>query len=274
MSSTISERQPPAGLLRFLESRRFLTVLFLAVLAWSLYNVDWGGSIIHTGGGSSLLSLIRTFLTPEISPSFLKVALKATWLTVTYAVAGISIAIVIGLVLGVVASGVLARSKGNRRTMMIGTRAFLAVTRSIHELVWAWFFVVAIGLSPMAGVLGLAIPYGGILGRIYADILNDVPQEPLRALRGAGASEWKVLIYGRLPSALPDMLSYGFYRFECAIRASAVMGFVGVGGLGLQIQLSLDDQLFDEVWTLLFFLVGIVVMVDVWSSALRRSLTR
>ncbi len=274
MSFIISERRQPTAWFRFLESRRFLTVLFLAVLAWSLYNVDWGGSIIHTGGARSLVDLVRTFFTPEIAPSFLKLALEATWLTVSYAVAGITIAIVIGLVMGVMASGVLARSETNRRTMMIGTRAFLAVTRSIHELVWAWFFVVAIGLSPMAGVLGLAIPYGGILGRIYADILNDVPREPLRALRGAGASEWKVLIYGRLPMALPDMLSYGFYRFECAVRASAIMGFVGVGGLGLQIQLSLDDLLFNEVWTLLFFLVAVVVAVDLWSSALRRRLTR
>lgn len=258
--------------LRFLESRRFLTLLLLGALAWSLYNVSWGDPIVHTGGGSSLLKLLRSIFTPELSPSFLKLALKASWLTMAYAVAGISIAIVIGLTLGVVASGVLAQPGKNRRTVMVVTRLFLAAVRSIHELVWAWFFVVAVGLSPMAGILGLAIPYGGILGRIYADILNDVPQAPLRALRGSGASEWKVLLYGRLPMALPDMLSYSFYRLECAIRAAAILGFVGIGGLGLQIQLSLDDLAFREVWTLLFFLIAIVVAVDVWSSALRRRL--
>ena len=91
--------------------------------------------------------------------------------------------------------------------VVVGTRGFLAFIRSIHELVWAWLFVVAIGLSPAAAILALAIPYGGILGRIYSEIINDVPAEPLRALRAAGASEWKVLLYGRLVMALPDMLS-------------------------------------------------------------------
>ena len=74
---------------------------------------------------------------------------------------------------------------------------------------------------PLAAVLALAIPYGGILGRIYSELLQDVPEEPLRALRSAGASEWRVMLYGRLPMALPDMLSYTFYRFECGIPAAA-----------------------------------------------------
>ena len=146
--------------------------------------------------------------------------------------------------------------------------------RAIHELVWAWLFVVAIGLSPMAAILALAIPYSGILGRIYAEILQDVPEEPLRSLRSSGASEWQVLLYGRLPAVLPDMLSYTFYRLECAIRAAAVMSFVGVAGLGFQIQISLDDLRFSEVWTLLFVLVGIILLIDLWSTWVRRSLVR
>ncbi len=74
--------------------------------------------------------------------------------------------------------------------------------------------------------------------------------------------------------ALPDMLSYSFYRFECAIRAAAIMGFVGIGGLGMQIQLSLGDLFYNEVWTLLYALIGLVLLVDVWSTWLRRSLTQ
>ncbi len=259
-------------MLRSLENRGFLTLLLLGAIGWSLYNVGWTDRIVNTGGGSALLDLLRTLFNPELSPSFLEIALEATWITLAYSVAGTTLAIAIGLPLGVLASGALVKAASNKRNMMVGTRVFLAVIRSIHELIWAWFFVVAIGLSPMAGIMGLAIPYGGILGRIYADILNDVREEPLRALRTSGASEWKVLVYGRLPIALPDMLSYTLYRFECAIRAAAILGFVGIKGLGFQIQLSLDDLLFDEVWTLLFFLIGLVVLVDLWSSLLRRRL--
>lgn len=192
----------------------------------------------------------------------------------TFAVAGITLAIAIGLPLGVLGSGVLQSPGARRFTTIAAVRLVLGFLRSIHELVWAWLFVVAIGLSPIAGVLALAIPYAGILGRIYAEILVDVPEQPLRALRSSGASEFKVFLYGRLPMALPDMLSYTFYRFECGIRSAAILSFVGITGLGYQIKLSLDDLFYNEVWTLLFFLVGLVVLVDLWSSLVRRSVTR
>ena len=233
--------------------------------------VDWGGSLVHTGGADAARQFFGAVLSLDLSPSFLKLALKASWYTIAYAVAGITLAVALGFPLGVVASGALARSAKVRWPVVLGTRGYLAATRSIHELVWAWLFVAAIGLSPMAAILALAIPYGGILGRIYSEILNDVPAEPLRALRASGASEWKVFLYGRVIMALPDMLSYTFYRFECAIRAAAIMSFVGIAGLGYQIQLSLDDLLYGQVWTLLLFLVALILAVDVWSTLVRRS---
>ena len=133
-------------------------------------------------------------------------------------------------------------------------------------------FVAAIGLSPVAAIFALGLPYGGILGRIYAELLQDVPPEPLRALRAAGASPWRLVIYGYVPMSLPEMVGYTFYRFECAIRSAAILSFVGVQGLGYQLQLSLRDLLFDQVWTLLLFLVAVIVVVDLWSSRVRRSL--
>ena len=269
MTSRVSTPPSRSGLL---QGRGLLSLLLLATLGWSMWEVDWTGPVVHTGGAAAAGDFFGALFSLDLSASFLKIVLEATWYTVAYAVAGITLAGGLGLVLGVVASGVLARSRSLRWPVMAGTRTLLAVQRSIHELVWAWLFVVAIGLSPMAAILALAIPYGGILGRIYSDILNDVPREPLQALRASGASEWKVFLYGRLPMALPDMLSYTFYRFECAIRAAAVMSFVGIAGLGYQIQLSLDDLLFDQVWTLLLFLTGLIVLVDLWSSMVRRRL--
>ena len=93
------------------------------------------------------------------------------------------------------------------------------------------------------------------------------------SLRGAGASEWRVFWYGRLPLALPDMLSYTFYRLECGIRSAAILGFVGLGGLGYQIKISLDDLAFNRAWTFILFMVALVVLVDVWSTAVRRRVT-
>ena len=129
-----------------------------------------------------------------------------------YAVTGMTLALVIGLPLGALASGVVGGSSRSRTIIAVWVRVVLAFLRAIHELVWAWLFVVAIGLSPMAAILALALPYGGILGRNFSELLTDVPEAPLRALRMSGASELKVFLYGRLPMALPDMLSLRFLQ--------------------------------------------------------------
>ncbi len=257
-----------------LSGRWLLTLVLVGAVVASLASVDWGGGLMHTGGGASAARILSGLISPEASPSFLKLALQATWKTVAYAVAGITLAVALGFPLGVAASGVLLRRGRVRSITVAGSRLLLAVLRSAHELVWAWLFVAAIGLSPMAAVLALALPYAGILGRLYADFLNDVPEDPLRALRSAGATPVGVLAYGRVPMALADMLSYTFYRFECGIRSAAILSFVGIQGIGYQIQLSLDELFYDQVWTLLFFLIGLIIAVDVWSSFVRKSLTR
>ena len=193
--------------------------------------------------------------------------------TVVFASAAMTIAVPLGLVLGIVASGqIVENNSPSRYYIIIITRLLLGAMRSIHELVWAVLFVAAIGLSPLAAIISLAIPYAGILGRIYSELIQDVPNEPIETLRSAGASPVKLLMYGYVPLALPDLLSYTFYRFECAIRASAILSFIGIQGIGYQIQLSLHDLLFDQVWTLLIFLVVLIVLVDLWSTNLRRRL--
>ena len=258
----------------FFRGRGFLTLLLAVAFLWSLTSLQWGSSPVHPGGLASIGKFFQAAVSPELSGEFLSLALSSAWKTIAYAVAGICLAVALGLPMGVSLHPVFWPAAHARKFPALpGFRFLLGAMRSVHELIWAWFFVAAIGLSPAAAVLALAIPYAGILGRIYADILNDVPSTPLRALRASGASEAKVLLYGRLPMALPDMLSYTFYRFECAIRSAAIMGFVGVGGLGMQIQLSLLDLYFNEVWTLLFTLVGLVLVVDLWSSWVRRYLT-
>ena len=184
-----------------------------------------------------------------------------------------TIAVPLGLVLGIVASGqIVENNSPSRYYIIITTRLLLGGMRSIHELVWAVLFVAAIGLSPLAAIISLAIPYAGILGRIYSELIQDVPNEPIETLRSAGASPVKLLMYGYIPLALTDLLSYTFYRFECAIRASAILSFIGIQGIGYEIQLSLHDLLFDQVWTLLIFLVVLIVLVDLWSTNLRRRL--
>jgi phosphonate transport system permease protein len=247
-------------------------ILVLAVLA-SLMAVDTHGRILHANGLRAIGEIVGALASPNLDVDVLGKAVSSAWTTMAYAIAGMTVGLAIGFPCGVIASGTITRSKRLRRLNVGAARGALAFFRSIHELVWAWLFVAAIGLSPMAAVLALGIPYGGILGRIFAELLQDVPEGPLRSLRSAGAQEWRVLLYGRLPMAMPDMVSYSFYRLECGIRSAAIMSFVGLGGLGQQVQLSLSDLDYGRMWTYLYFLIALIVLVDMWSTMFRRRLT-
>lgn len=266
-------RSDPSALVvrpRAIESRRVVTLILAGAFALSLLGVDWSDGVFRPRGLSAVGETLGALFRPDLSAEMLGKAAAAAWQTVAYAVAGLTVALLIGAPLGVIASGTLTRSRGWSFAQTGVTRSVLAFFRAIHELVWALLFVAAIGLSPMAAVLALGIPYGGILGRIYSELLQDVPEAPLEALRRSGASEWRVLLFGRLPMALPDMLSYTFYRFECGIRSAAVLGWVGLGGIGFQVQIALEDLAYPRVWTFLWVLVALVVLVDVWSSQVRR----
>jgi phosphonate transport system permease protein len=254
-----------------LRGRGALSAILLAALLWSLLEAEWEGGGLRANGLPVLGRMVAGLARPDLSPEVLGMVTGAAGATLVYAAAGMSLALALGVPLGVLASGVLLRGRTRRAAVRVG-RGVLAALRSVHELVWAWLFVAALGLSPYAAVLALAIPYAGILGRIYADLLDDVPAAPLEALRASGADETRVLLYGRVPMAAPDMLAYTFYRFECAIRSSAVMGFVGVGGIGLQIQIALSDLRYGVVGSLLLALVALVAIVEGWSAVARREM--
>ncbi|MBB6216302.1 phosphonate transport system permease protein [Anaerosolibacter carboniphilus] len=252
--------------------RTMLTVLLVLVFIWSLFSVPWGAEVLHPGGKATIIQIFTAFLHPNFSPEILGLAFISSWRTMAYAAAGMSLAIIIAFVFGILASGVLCSNPFPRLLSKSVFRSLLGFMRAIHELIWAWLFVAALGLSPFAAIFALAIPYGGTLGRIFADILNDAPEEPIKALKASGASRLQLLCYGYLPMTKVDMISYVMYRFECAIRSSTIMSFVGLGGLGYQIQLALADLDYSKVWTYMFFLIGLVLLVDGWSNLLRKRL--
>jgi phosphonate transport system permease protein len=250
--------------------RTILTLVLFLVFVWSLFAVPWSEDLLHAGGAATIKQIVSAFFQPEVSLEIFRIGLSSAWITLAYAVAGMSVALLIALIFGVLASGILSRGTTNGMVSKGFFRGILGFLRSIHELVWAWMFVAAFGLSPYAAIFALGIPYGGMLGRIFADMLSDVPKEPINALQAAGASKLQCLIYGYFPIVKSNMLSYTMYRFECAIRSSAIMSFVGLGGLGYQIQLSLDDLNYHEVWTFMYFLIALVVLIDLWSNLLRK----
>jgi phosphonate transport system permease protein len=201
--------------------------------------------------------------------------------TIHISVMGTAIAVLLGAPLGVLATATLSwRGVLHERAPRAGrwalgflpyavARVLLSTFRSIPEYVWALMFVRAVGLGPFPGVLAIGVAYGGMLGKVYSEILEAANPRPLETLHAAGASRLGVVLYGLLPQAMPNVIAYTLYRWECAIRASAILGFVGAGGLGQQIELSMRMFQFDEVLTLLTMLFVLVATVDWVSGRIR-----
>jgi phosphonate transport system permease protein len=254
------------------QRRTFLTVLLILAFIWSLFSVNWSSNLLHSGGKVTVRQIVNALFHPDLSLRIIELGFISSWRTLAYAVSSMTLSVIAALIFGVLASGVLSHKDDSRLFSKTFFRGLLGFMRAVHELVWALLFVASVGLTPYAAIFALAIPYTGILGRIYADILNDVPKEPIKALKASGASKLQLLLYGYLPMAKNDMISYTMYRFECAVRSSTIMSFVGLGGLGYQIQLSLQDLKYNEVWTFMFFLTALVFLIDLWSNLLRKKL--
>ncbi len=232
---------------------------------------------------------IRAFVTgmfpPDLSWDFLSLLGRPIVETIQLSLMGTFMAVAIGFPLGLLATrsltftGILNEREmtDSRRSVYLlrkGTyllvRAILSLFRTIPEFVWAFMFVRAVGLGPFPGVLAIGISYAGMLGKVYSEILEHVNPGPLEALQATGASRLTILLYGLLPQALPNLVSYTLYRWECAIRASTILGFVGAGGIGQQIEISMRMFNFNQVLTLVGILFVMVAGVDTLSARIRR----
>ena len=198
--------------------------------------------------------------------SLLPVVAEAIWMTVAIAAAAFGLALALAVPLGALAS---ARFNGGW-SGFVAVRTLVALMRSVHELLWAMLLLSALGLSTGTAVLALAIPSAGAMARVFGDLLDETPDSGSRALRTTGSTELQALAFGVVPRAMPNLLAYGLYRFECAVRSSAVLGFFGFPTLGYGIASSVDAVHFHETWTYLYALFVMVWLLERWSAEVRR----
>ncbi|HYC43830.1 MAG TPA: ABC transporter permease subunit, partial [Noviherbaspirillum sp.] len=154
------------------------------------------------------------------------------------------------------------------------TRLLLNAARSIPELVWASILLIAAGLGPFAGTLALAAHTTGVLGRLFADALENTSPLPESALRINGVRPAAAFLYATLPQAVPQILSYTLYRWENNIRAAAILGVVGAGGLGQMLKYHLSLFQMQQAATVIIAMLLLVAVVDGASFSLRRIMTR
>lgn len=215
---------------------------------------------------------------PDSADPILIKGLKGIVLTLRYAVAAMSLAIPAGLLLGFFGSSAWWPEPCGRglkavlRTGFVLSRFLMSFARSIHELIWALLILSALGVSPIAGMVALAIPFAGTLGKVFSELIDEEARSAASALKSIGHRPVQTFLTGILPRALPDLVTYSFYRFECALRASAVLGFVGIETIGLYIQLSHEEFYYREVWTYFYLLLALIVVVDLWGAGIRSRL--
>lgn len=251
---------------------RLLGALTALVVLWPLFQAAEvkPGAVFDAANLKVIGGFLAGFLPPETGAEFLGFLAKATLETLAIATAGMGLAFILAVPLAYLASGA-ARTQ---RTLNPLTRSLLTVLRGIPELVWALLFVRVFGLGPAAGVLALGLTYGGMLAKVYAEILESVDPVPARALRQSGAGRGLAILYGLLPQASKELASYSVYRWECAIRASVVMGFVGAGGLGQLMDQAMKMLNGGEAASILLTFMVLVFAADALSGLLRRGLEK
>jgi phosphonate transport system permease protein len=270
---------PPPHLRDPVARERMLWLLAaIAILVPAGWLVEFNPATLW--GGPSLRAtsqFLATFFPPRVDAEFLVLVAEATWKTVAIATVGTTLAVLIAAPLSLLANRKLSLSAFARGRMCVpcaavrnGIRAFLILLRSIPEIVWALLFVRAVGLGDTAGVIAIALTYGGMLGKVYIEIFESNEPQATRGLLANGASRGQAFLYGTLPVCLPELMSYTIYRWECAIRASVVMGFVGAGGLGQQMELAMKMLAGGEVLVMLLVFVALVWIADLASDYLRR----
>ena len=249
---------------------RLSMTLLIVLLAWPVLK----GAEFNPGAlfGAENLKVIgrflAAFLPPQTGAEFLSELFKASLQTLAIATTGMVLALLVAVPLAYRVSRVCRSHPG----LQLITRGLLTVLRGIPELVWALLFVRVMGLGPAAGVLALGLTYGGMLAKVYAEILESVDQTPARALQAAGASRPVAMLYGLLPLAAKELVSYTVYRWECALRASVVMGFVGAGGLGQLMDQAMKMLNGGEACSVLIVFLCLVVLADSLSTWLRQAL--
>lgn len=224
-------------------------------------------------------AFLAGFFPPAHSREFLLMLLEATWQTIAIATAGLTLALLGAIPLTLLATESLSISRLETGKMRLfgsitrqGVRWLLVLLRSVPELVWALLLVRIVGLGPTAGVLAIALTYCGMLGKVYAEILESSDTHATHALMQNGSSRLAALFYGALPSSASELVSYTTFRWECAIRGSVVMGFVGAGGIGQRMDESMKMLAGDEVSAMLIIFILLVACADFISTLLRKGL--
>jgi phosphonate transport system permease protein len=235
------------------------------LLVWASFrylSIDLG-RLFAADTGRLLLEFVLRFLPPDTSMAYLRKVGAGALETLAIAGVGTLLAVGVGLALAVPASGRLGVPA------RMAARLALNFLRSVPELVWGAIMVLAAGLGPFAGTLALALHTSGVLGRLFAEALENAPPEPARTLAEAGSASSLAFLYGTLPGVVPQLVAYSLYRCEVNVRMASVLGFVGAGGLGHMLHYELALLREPQAATVIIAMLALIVLIDAASAWIR-----
>ena len=245
-------------------------LLVLVMASFVSLELDWA-AFASMEAARGMGRFVAEFFPPDLSPVFVNKVAWGAWETLAMSALGTAIAAMLGLAMAVPASRMSSQDSAWLRSP---TRWLLNALRAIPELVWAALLLISAGLGPMAGTLALALHTSGVLGRLFAEAMENVPTGPGDALRTQGVGPLRVFAYATLPQVLPQLMSYTLYRWENNIRAAAVLGVVGAGGLGQLLSFHMGLFQMNKTATILAAMLLMVACVDALSFGLRRWMNR
>lgn len=243
-----------------------LALLLLVLASFLSLDLQWG-AFFSREAAASMGRFLGEFFPPDTSPAFLKKVALGAWETLAMSALGTLLAAAAGLLLALPGSRLHG---GDAAWARRPTRWLLNALRAIPELVWAALLLISAGLGPFAGTLALAFHTSGVLGRLFAEAIENAPSGPGDALRAQGVGTLRVFLYATLPQVLPQLMSYTLYRWENNIRAAAVLGVVGAGGLGQLLAFHMGLFQMGKTATLIGAMLLMVGLVDALSHLLRR----
>ncbi len=278
MASPRTERPGIGGAVpRFSWKSSLAVLIVLGLTGYSVAGTNFNIIELLRGGGAAE-KFVSEMFPPDLSAATLRAMgtgiLETFQMSFLGALIGAAVAFPLSA-LGTQEISTVGASRGERLLLAIPyhlSRTLLNVFRSVPDILWALVFVVALGLGPFPGTLALAVHSAGVLGKLYSETLEAVPSRPVQALTATGASNFQAFLFGRLPQSMNGFASLTLYQWECNIRSATILGFVGAGGIGQQILISMNLFDYPKVATLVGATIIVVLIVDRFSAAVRAKL--
>jgi phosphonate transport system permease protein len=245
-----------------------LTLVIVLVVGGLLLHGWTQGATVRPDSLATGVFRLGEFVEDAVPPDVSRLGpiLKALLVTVEMALLGTIIGVVLSLPLAVLA----ARNTTPHWSLYAISRAIVTVSRTIPDLVWGLIFVIAVGLGPEAGVLAIAVDVMGFCGRFFAESIEDMDPGRIEGLRALGAPRFGVLAGGVVPACLPSFVTTSMFALESSARSSVVLGLVGAGGIGIELATSMTLLRYDEAATIILSILGVVVVFERVSAAIRR----